>query len=228
MKLKKAADNGINARKIIVVPCIVNSSLNVSALTKSLSGFMSCQRISIASRPPISKNTNAVAPYRMPMRLWSVVVIQLQSRDGDPKESGVTAVASIYRYLKLWRYATSPAISSSVNPVFGMRLPGFTAAGSRSQAARLSAVFSSVPLATVDRLPMWFRSGPNTPAETPWIAWHAMHELDAGVRTARKMASPCCCKSLRVSAAAGALVCSATQESKSAAVWTKARNRMLA
>ena len=69
MKLKNAADSGIMARKIIVVPCIVNNSLNAWAPMKSLSGLMSCQRISIASSPPINRKANAVTPYRMPIRL---------------------------------------------------------------------------------------------------------------------------------------------------------------
>jgi hypothetical protein len=78
-KLKNIADSGITPRKIMVVPCIVNSWLYISGLTKPCSGFASCQRISSASRPPIRKKRNAVAPYRMPIRLWSTVVIQLHS-----------------------------------------------------------------------------------------------------------------------------------------------------
>ena len=35
--------------------------------------------MSSASMPPIRKKRKAVAPYRMPIRLWSTVVIQLQS-----------------------------------------------------------------------------------------------------------------------------------------------------
>src|ERR1041384_5986234 len=65
-------------RKIMVVPCIVNSELNVSALTSVLSGFISWTRMMSASIPPIRKKRNAVVPYRMPIRLWSTVVIQLQ------------------------------------------------------------------------------------------------------------------------------------------------------
>src|ERR1041385_2306578 len=65
-------------RKTMVVPCIVKSELNVSALTSVLSGFISWRRMISASMPPIRKKMNAVLPYRMPIRLWSTVVIQLQ------------------------------------------------------------------------------------------------------------------------------------------------------
>src|ERR1041384_1131859 len=68
----------MTTRKIRVVPCIVNSELNVSALTSVLSGFISWTRMMSASIPPIRKKRNAVVPYRMPIRLWSTVVIQLQ------------------------------------------------------------------------------------------------------------------------------------------------------
>src|ERR1044071_6164759 len=65
-------------RKIMVVPCIVNRELNVSALTSVLSGFISWTRMISASSPPSRKKMNAVQPYRIPIRLWSTVVIQLQ------------------------------------------------------------------------------------------------------------------------------------------------------
>src|ERR1041385_862916 len=65
-------------RKIMVVPCIVNRELNVSALTSVLSGFISWTRMISASIPPSRKKVNAVQPYRIPIRLWSTVVIQLQ------------------------------------------------------------------------------------------------------------------------------------------------------
>ena len=60
MKLKKLADSGITARKIMVVPCMVKSWLYVSALRKVLSGRPSWMRISIASSPPIRKKNTAV------------------------------------------------------------------------------------------------------------------------------------------------------------------------
>ena len=61
MKLKNAADSGMSARNTIVVPCIVNSWLNVSALTpRPPSGRASCARMINASNPPTRKNANAV------------------------------------------------------------------------------------------------------------------------------------------------------------------------
>ncbi len=77
-KLKNAADSGMTARKIIVVPCIVNSWLNVSAETTVPFGCISWARMITASRPPIRKNTSAVTRYSTPIRLWSTVVSQLQ------------------------------------------------------------------------------------------------------------------------------------------------------
>jgi hypothetical protein len=72
------ADSGMMARKIIVVPCIVNSWLYRSGDRNVFSGVPSWMRSSSASMPPIRKKKNAVAPYSIPMRLWSTVVIQLQ------------------------------------------------------------------------------------------------------------------------------------------------------
>ena len=59
----------MTTRKIIVVPCIVNSSLKRCALTSVLSGRASCRRMSSASMPPIRKKMKAEVPYRMPIRL---------------------------------------------------------------------------------------------------------------------------------------------------------------
>ena len=78
MKLKKAALSGMIARKIMVVPCMVNSSLKRCAPTSVPSGCASCRRMISASMPPTTKKKNAETPYRMPMRLWSTVVIQDQ------------------------------------------------------------------------------------------------------------------------------------------------------
>ena len=50
------------ARKIIVVPCIVNSALYVSALTTAPCGRASCSRMINASMPPMIKKPNAVTP----------------------------------------------------------------------------------------------------------------------------------------------------------------------
>jgi len=60
--LKNAADSGITARKIMVVPCMVNNWLNVSALTRVLLEWANWRRMSKASRPPIRKNAKAVTP----------------------------------------------------------------------------------------------------------------------------------------------------------------------
>jgi len=60
--LKKAEASGISARKIIVVPCIVKSSLYFCGLTTALSGCISCTRMTSASRPPSRKKKNANAP----------------------------------------------------------------------------------------------------------------------------------------------------------------------
>ena len=61
-KLKKLALNGIITRKIMVVPCMVNIWLKVSALTKVLSGTESCNRMIPASIPPNSRKMKAVTP----------------------------------------------------------------------------------------------------------------------------------------------------------------------
>jgi hypothetical protein len=78
-KLKNAADSGITTRKIIVVPCMVNNWLNVSADTTCSFGPFSCHRMIDASRPPIANQASAVYMYSAPIRLWSTVVSQLQS-----------------------------------------------------------------------------------------------------------------------------------------------------
>ena len=56
------AESGITPRKIMVVPCMVNSWLNRSADTRVLFGRISCRRMISASRPPNKKNRNAVTP----------------------------------------------------------------------------------------------------------------------------------------------------------------------
>jgi hypothetical protein len=62
MKLKNAADSGMIAKNTMVVPCIVNNSLNVSALTTVLFGDDNCTRMTSASRPPRRKNAKALTP----------------------------------------------------------------------------------------------------------------------------------------------------------------------
>ena len=75
-KLKNAAESGMTPRKIIVVPCMVNSWLYMRAVTKSLSGRANCVRMAKASTPPMRKKSIAKAPYMMPSFLWSTVVNQ--------------------------------------------------------------------------------------------------------------------------------------------------------
>ena len=70
---------GIIARKIIVVPCMVNIALYSAALKKLLSGEANWILNKRASMPPISKKKNAAYPYIIPIFLWSTVVIQLHS-----------------------------------------------------------------------------------------------------------------------------------------------------
>jgi hypothetical protein len=57
---------------------MVNRALNVAAETNVDSAEASWARIMRASMPPSIKKKNAVTPYRIPMRLWSTVVIQAQ------------------------------------------------------------------------------------------------------------------------------------------------------
>jgi hypothetical protein len=56
-------------RKIIVVPCMVMTSLYFSGARKVLSGTASCVRISSASTPPRMKKTRTVIRYMIPIFL---------------------------------------------------------------------------------------------------------------------------------------------------------------
>ena len=133
MKLKKAAPNGMMAKKIIVSACIVKSWLNTPALIRVLSASANCRRISNASNPPTRKKLTAETPYKMPMRLWSTVVIQLHTplldaMWSDPPNAP-TAVAMYsppdarrpsgatprIPYFNVCRYATRAPISSWFN-----------------------------------------------------------------------------------------------------------------
>src|SRR5438876_6174320 len=60
--VNRPSSSGITTRKIMVVPCIVKSSLYVPAARKVLSGRASWTRRSSASTPPTRKNTSAVRP----------------------------------------------------------------------------------------------------------------------------------------------------------------------
>ena len=77
MMLKNAAPSGMTARKIIVVPCMVNIVLYCWAVSRVLFGTISWRRISRASQPPTSRKTSANRPYMKPIFLWSTVVSQL-------------------------------------------------------------------------------------------------------------------------------------------------------
>src|SRR5262245_13944323 len=78
MKLKKAALMGMMARNTMVVPCMVNSSLNCRAVTSVLSGCASCSSMMRASMTRTRTASMAVVPETIPLRLWSTVVIQDQ------------------------------------------------------------------------------------------------------------------------------------------------------
>src|SRR3954470_10793912 len=64
----------------MIVPCIVSSSLYELRTMRSSFGRASCARMSPAIAPPTTKNTSDVAMYRIPIRLWSTVAIQLAMR----------------------------------------------------------------------------------------------------------------------------------------------------
>src|SRR6266511_1176317 len=69
----------MTTRKIIVTPCMVKNSLYVEADRIVPFGCANWSRMNRASIPPMRKNAKAVMPYRIPIRLWSTVVIQLQN-----------------------------------------------------------------------------------------------------------------------------------------------------
>src|SRR4051812_1767166 len=74
----KAAPMGMTTRKIMVVPCIVNTWLYRSALSSLPLGRASCRRMWRASTPPKMKKNMAAAPYMIAIFLWSTVVTQLR------------------------------------------------------------------------------------------------------------------------------------------------------
>ena len=67
--MANAAAIGITKRNTIVVACIVNIWLYLSADRMWPSGRASWARMRLASRPPTMKNTIAVTPYMMPIFL---------------------------------------------------------------------------------------------------------------------------------------------------------------
>ena len=78
---------GTTNRKIIVVPCIVNSWLYVCGRQQRVVRRASCRRISSASTPPRRKKT-ASSRYMIPIFLWSAVV----THDVQPVAPGSTRV----------------------------------------------------------------------------------------------------------------------------------------
>src|SRR5690348_11615673 len=99
-RLKNAADNGMIAMKIMVVPCIAKS----------------CERMNRASMPPITNHAMAVYMYSWPIFLWSVVASQLQMPLSYlcalPVTDGAATVVAIpgLRYFRDERYAARSAI----------------------------------------------------------------------------------------------------------------------
>src|SRR6266508_4325114 len=69
----------MTTRKIIVTPCMVKHWLYVEADRIVPFGRANWSRMNRASIPSMRKNAKAVMPYRIPIRLWSTVVIQLQN-----------------------------------------------------------------------------------------------------------------------------------------------------
>ncbi len=76
MRFPKPARIGIETRKIIVVPCIVNSCSYVFASTIVGPGYASSVRIRSARTPAMRKKKNEFARYRIPISWWLVVVNQ--------------------------------------------------------------------------------------------------------------------------------------------------------
>src|SRR6266404_1393481 len=79
-----------------------------------------------------------------------------------------------------------------------MSAPGFSAAGSFTQARRFSGVLAATPAPSVARLIRCVRSGPNTPlAGVPLTVWQFMHATDVNrsrpARTAGTSAATACC-----------------------------------
>src|SRR5438067_1616503 len=79
-KLAKTARIGTMTRKIIVVPCIVMTSLYEFFVRKCSFGVASCERMRSARIPPATNHMSDVAMYRIPIRLWSTVTSQLAMR----------------------------------------------------------------------------------------------------------------------------------------------------
>src|SRR5699024_6687980 len=66
---------GVAAKKIIIVPCVVNTSsyLSNSNTQNSLLGTGSCNRINKASSPSLKKKRKPNNKYQVPIFRWFVV-----------------------------------------------------------------------------------------------------------------------------------------------------------
>src|SRR4051794_15018910 len=74
--LAQPAKAGVANSSSMIRPCIVNAWLySFGVLNTCRPGVYSSARISMASRPPMKKKIIVVNRYRLPMVLWSVVVI---------------------------------------------------------------------------------------------------------------------------------------------------------
>src|ERR1022692_4362799 len=69
---KTAGTDGIRKKKIIEIPCMVNSLLYVSDETRSPAGVNSSSRISMAKNPPTKNIAVIETRYRIAIRLWSI------------------------------------------------------------------------------------------------------------------------------------------------------------
>ena len=81
IRFANAKNSGVANSSSITVPCMVNSWLYCSGDRYCSPGRASSPRISMAMRPPATKNANEVARYIRPMVLWSVVRSRLDSRE---------------------------------------------------------------------------------------------------------------------------------------------------
>jgi hypothetical protein len=78
--LLKPARIGMMTRKIIVVPCIVMTSLYEFFVRKCSPGVASWVRMRSARIPPAISHMSEVAMYMIPIRLWSTVTSQPETR----------------------------------------------------------------------------------------------------------------------------------------------------
>ena len=158
-------------KKIIVTPCIVNSSLKVSAPTTSRPAARAACGSSSASTPPATKNASVAKKYRSPIRLWSTVVSQPRtpgrssqirsSRStrvalGGRRDDGVTSGSPGRR--RRSRRARAPLSGSA-----GIRSPGLTCCGSAIHAREVRGVVRDRHRGERLRVARCVRSGPTLP-----------------------------------------------------------------